>query len=327
MLMKYPYLILPSFTLLIFISLWSPLIASDQMPFDNWLEQLKTDAIREGVTEDTINTAFANIELLDRVIELDRSQPESTITLEEYLNRVVTQGRIQEGTKKLSENKVLLDKVTNHYGVPARFIVALWGIETNFGAYTGGFSVINALSTLAYDGRRSEYFRKELLTALKIIDDGHITAMKMLGSWAGAMGQSQFMPSSFQKYAVDFDNDGRTDIWQTKADVFASASNYLVGSGWVNGETWGRKVRITKPIDSSLISMDVIKSLKEWHELGIRRVSGEKLPIFNMSGSLIRPGSDPDNVFLVYQNYRAILRWNRSHYFGLAVGHLADSIR
>ena len=127
--------------------------------------------------------------------------------------------------------------------------------------------------------------------------------------------------------AVDFDNDGRTDIWQTKADVFASASNYLVGSGWVNGETWGRKVRITKPIDSSLISMDVIKSLKEWHELGIRRVSGEKLPIFNMSGSLIRPGSDPDNVFLVYQNYRAILRWNRSHYFGLAVGRLADSIR
>ncbi len=325
--MQYFKTLLQLLVFLITVGFAFPAMTSDKISFTEWLSNIKTEAIQQGISINTLNSALSEIQPIARVIELDRAQPESTITFEEYIDRVVTKSRIKEGRKKLSENRQMLDKVAIKYGVPPRFIVALWGIETNFGSYTGGFSVISALATLAYDGRRSAYFKKELLTALKILDEGHIGNDEMLGSWAGAMGQSQFMPSSFMNYAVDFDGDSRRDIWNTKADVFASAANYLKGSGWVRGQTWGRQVTLIGSIEPALFSLEIVKPLAEWHKLGVRRLNGTDLPIVDMSGSLIRPGNESESIFLVYENYRTILRWNRSHYFGGAVGKLADSIR
>ena len=195
--------------------------------FATWLAALRQEANGRGIASATLDEAFADIRLIPRVIELDRNQPEFKLTFRQYMDRVVPAKRVNKGRQKFAENKDLLSKVGQRYKVQPRFVVALWGIETDFGRISGGFKVIPALTTLAFDGRRSRYFRGELMHALSIIDDGHITADKMMGSWAGAMGQSQFMPSSFVHHAVDFNGDGRRDIWTTKADVFASAANYL----------------------------------------------------------------------------------------------------
>ena len=300
--------------------------AADNGPFDTWLAGVREEARALGVSDETLNVALSGVSPIPRVIELDRGQPEVTITFAQYMDRVVTRKRIAKGREKYDANSGILSQVTEMYGVPGRFIVALWGIETNFGSYTGGFSVIAALATLAHDGRRSAYFRKELLAALQILDAGHIAPDAMKGSWAGAMGQSQFMPTSFQRFAVDFDGDGRRDIWTTRPDVFGSAANYLSGSGWRPGETWGREVRLPANFDSALISMDVIKPLGTWQTLGVRRADGRDLPLADMTASLVLPGGDGGPAFLVYENYRTILKWNRSHYFAMAVGHLADSI-
>lgn len=300
--------------------------ASDNGPFDVWLEGVREEAAARGVSQATIDVALSGIQPIPRVIELDRSQPETTITFQQYMDRIVSRTRIANGREKFAANQEILATVTKQFGVPGRFIVALWGIETNFGKYTGGFSVIAALATLAHDGRRSAYFRKELLSALEILDAGHIAPDAMKGSWAGAMGQSQFMPTSFQRFAVDFDGDGRRDIWTTRPDVFGSAANYLSGSGWQAGQTWGRRVTLPAGFDPALVSMDIIKPLAEWQALGVRRADGRDLPVADMTGSLVLPGGEGGPAFLVYENYRTILRWNRSHYFAMAVGHLADSI-
>lgn len=205
----------------------------DNAAFQKWLAGFKRDAKAKGISQKTIDEAFASTDYPDRtVLRLDRKQPESTQTIEQYLEKVVSAQRIEQGRQLLAENKPLLDEVSAKYNVPPQYIVALWGIETNYGENTGGFSVVDSLATLAFDGRRSEYFSGELLNALTIIDQDHIEAYDMSGSWAGAMGQCQFMPSSFLTFAVDHDNDGKRDIWNTQADVFASIANYLSRSGW-----------------------------------------------------------------------------------------------
>ena len=233
-----------AFLLIVFglsISLPSNTNAED---FNTWLDKLKTEAKRQGISQKTIDSSLIGIKPIPRVIELDRKQPEFTLTFAEYLKRVVSDRRIRIGKSKLKEHKELLRQISSKYGVQSRYIVALWGIETDFGRITGGFPVISSLATLAYDGRRSKFFRKELLLALKIVDGGHILAKDMVGSWAGAMGQNQFMPSSFHAYAVDYDKDGSKDIWKTLPDVFASIANYLSKSGWQADQTWGRPVRL-----------------------------------------------------------------------------------
>lgn len=206
--------------------------AHNPKPFGLWLMELKQDALKQGISEKTVEGAFASTNPIERVIELDRKQPESTMTLEDYLEKVVTETRIDEGRELAKEHRAMLVDISEKYSVEPEYIVALWGIETNYGNNTGGFSIIDALATLAYDGRRSDYFRGELMNALKIIDAGHIEAIDMDGSWAGAMGQCQFMPSSFLNFAVDQDGDGKRDIWYTHADIFASIANYLKSSGW-----------------------------------------------------------------------------------------------
>jgi len=291
-----------------------------------WISVVRSDARKRGVSDKTLDAALSDIQPIARVIELDRKQPEKTMTFADYKKKIVSAERIERGRKMFRENRALLEKVGKKYGVQPQYIVALWGIETYYGTYTGGFGVVEALATLAYDGRRSSYFRGELLDALKILEDGHIKVADMKGSWAGAMGQSQFMPSSFMRYAVDHNGDGRRDIWTTRADVFASAANYLSNAGWHGDERWGRKVSLPKGFNMNLADIDVKKSVNDWAGLGVRTAGGGKLPKSTMAGSIVMPDGPGGEAYLIYNNYRAVMRWNRSTYFATSVGLLADQI-
>ena len=299
---------------------------SDDALFLTWLEGLRADALANGISQGTLDRSLVDVAPIPRIIELDRRQPESTVTFADYQTRIVNATRIRIGRERLAKHRALLDEIGDQFGVQPRFIVALWGIETNFGRFTGGFPVIDALATLAYDGRRSKYFRGELLKALQIIEEGHIAPAEMKGSWAGAMGQAQFMPSSFLNFAHDHNGDGAKDIWNTQADVFASAANYLKGVGWNDDITWGRKVALPDDFDESLVSLDVVKPISAWQELGVRRADGRDLPTRDIPASILQPGGEGGQAFIIYDNYRAILRWNRSHYFAMAVGQLSDRI-
>ncbi len=291
--------------------------------FNLFINNISNEAQKKGVSNQIIKEFKKNAYFIPRVIELDRSQPEFKLTLDQYLKRVVTPLRIKKANKKLKENKILLKKIAKHYGVQARFLVALWGIESDFGRLTGGFSVISSLASLAYDGRRHDYFKKELFNALKIINDGHIPLNKMTGSWAGAMGQCQFMPSSFLNYAIDWDKDGTKNIWSSKPDVFASAANYLSKVGWSNKKTWGRKVFLG---NNKIKSNKKFISLKKWSSKGILNNDKTKLPQLNLKARLVIPDNYGNYGFLVYSNFESLLNWNRSNYFAIAVGKLSDSI-
>ena len=295
--------------------------------FNIWLQTFKEEARNEGISESTLQTSLDGIRPILRVIELDRHQPEFTLSFRDYMTRVVTEKRIRMARKKYDKHIKILRRVGNRFGVQPRFIVALWGIETDFGRLTGGFHVISALATLAHDGRRSRFFRTQLMKALMIIDQGHIQGKSMRGSWAGAMGQVQFMPSSFINFAVDFNNDGKKDLWNSLPDIFASAANYLRKSGWNVTQTWGRRVQLPKIFNEKRIGLKSDqKRLREWQILGVRKIDGKDLPNVDIYASLIRPKNEEKLTFLIYQNYRSLLKWNRSHYFALAVGSLADAI-
>lgn len=295
--------------------------------FDSWLRAARAEARARGLASPAVARALAGLRPIPRVIELDRRQPEFTLTLDRYLARVASGKRARKGRRLLRENARALAEVSAKYRVQPRFIVALWGIETDFGRLTGGFPVVAALATLAHDGRRSAYFRKEFFHALRILQEGHIAPEKMTGSWAGAMGQSQFMPSSFLRYAVDHDGDGRRDIWTTKADVFASAANYLRGAGWRDDQTWGRRIRLPEGFDKKLAGLGTRKRLSRWQALGVRRADGGDLPARDLAASIVWPEPKAGGpAFAVYDNFRSVLRWNRSNFFAIAVGVLSDRI-
>ena len=312
-----------------------------QDAFTVWLKGVYEEGLTRGISKKTLDSALTGLTPIKRVIQLDRSQPEFTQTFRQYVNKRVNSWRIKTGRERLQAHGDLLKAVGKRYGVQPRFIVALWGIETNFGRHTGGFSVPRALATLAFDGRRAAYFRKELFNALLIVDQGHITAADMKGSWAGAMGQNQFMPSSFLSYAVDHDGDGRRDIWGTLGDVFASAANYLRQAGWRSDQTWGREVKLPPGFEEilpglmpksrpkgcrALKKLSVAKTLPEWQALGIRRLDGGALPARALKASLVLPDAPGGPALLVYQNFRATLSWNCSLSFAAAVGILADRV-
>jgi len=295
--------------------------------FADWLAALRAEALSKGIGAQTLDRALTGLKPIRRVIELDRHQPDFTLTFDQYMARVVPRRRVKKGQAKLAEHKQILTEIGMKYGVQPRFIVALWGIETDFGRFDGGFSVIRALATLAHDGRRGRFFRGQLIRALRIIDQGHISPENMKGSWAGAMGQFQFMPSSFEAYAVDYDGDGRRNIWRNQADAFASAANYLAKSGWRADQTWGRAVKLPAGFDSRAIGLKIKKPMSEWRRLGVRRKDGSELPQRELTASLVRAGKAADGpVFLVYNNYRVTLKWNRSTFFAVAVGTLAERI-
>jgi membrane-bound lytic murein transglycosylase B len=302
--------------------------ARAETPFGEWLAGLRQEALSLGIRSATLDAALAGVAPNPRVIELDRRQPEFTLTFRQYMERVVPDARVEHGKRKFRENRELLEEIGRKYGVQPRFIVAFWAVESDFGRLSGGFPVIESLATLAHDGRRSAYFRKELLNALAILDQGHVDPKHMIGSWAGAMGQCQFMPSSYLAYAVDYDGNGRKDLWNDKADVFASAANYLARSGWRGDQTWGRPVRLPARFDAKLTGLEVRKPLGEWQRIGVRRADGSDLPGGRpdlMASVVLAEGQDGP-AFLVYGNYHSILRWNRSTFFAMAIGHLADRI-
>jgi membrane-bound lytic murein transglycosylase B len=315
-----------------------PVAAPTAPPFDQWLAELRTEALAKGISQATVDAAFATIEAPNTVVVArDRAQPEQVQTLDGYVARWLTPRTQRSAREFAAKHRTLLRQVSAAYDIPASMLVSVWGLESNFGRFTGTYPTVAALATLAYDPRRSSLFRRELFEALTILDRGHIALDEMKGSWAGAMGQPQFMPSSYLRYAVDFDKDGRADIWTTEADVFASIANYLNTVGWESGERWGREVRITRAVMDrvdrdvpmrtagcqALRQMTVARPLAEWATLGVRLTDGRALPKAAMTASLVRGDK---RHFLVYRNYLTILDYNCSHAYAVAVGLLADRL-
>lgn len=300
--------------------------AQEDGSFDRWIEELRAEALGKGISEATLNAALADVKPIERVIELDRRQPEFTQTFWGYLDKRVNDERIKRGRALLKKHRRLLRAIRRKYGVQPRFLVSFWGLESSYGDHFGGFPVVQALVTLAYDPRRSRFFRVQLIDALKILDRGDIIPEQMKGSWAGAMGQLQFIPSTFVRYAVDGDGDGKRDIWNSLPDVFATAANYLSKIGWRKGRTWGRQVRLPKKFNLDLASLKISKPLAEWQRLGVRRFDGRHLPRVAIDASVEMPVGLKGPSFLVYKNFGRILKWNRSVLYAVAVGHLADRL-
>lgn len=289
--------------------------------FSQWLGEFRRYAATQGISESTLASALDGVRYRDRVIELDRYQPEFVRPIWEYLDSATSDTRVNNGREKLEANRQTALEMEQRFGVPAEIIVAIWGIESNYGSNFGDFSTIEALATLAYDGRRRDFARGELLAALRIIDQGDISAERMKGSWAGAMGHTQFIPSSFEAYAVDGDNDGHRDIWGSIPDVMASTANYLAKAGWQTGQPWGVEVELPASFDYAQTER---LSSTEWARQGVRALQGE-LPRFE-SAAVVVPAGAKGPAFLVGHNFRAILRYNNATSYALAVATLADKI-
>ena len=294
--------------------------------FDDWLLGVRREARAHGVSEATVDAALVNLRPIPDVIDRERHQPELTMTFAQYLAKVVTDDRVQRGRAFLADYRPILLKVQASFGVQPRFIVALWALESDYGRITGGYPVVGALATLAYSGSRKSMFRHELLDALQILDEKDVTLAGMTGSWAGAMGQCQFMPSSFRRFAVDFDGSGRRDIWTNEADVFASIANYLSSLHWRPDQTWGREVNLPRGLQKKLAGSTKARPLAEWKRVGVHNVDGSDLPALPVSASLVMPDGPSGSAYLVYANYEVVMKWNHSNYFATSVGLLADRI-
>jgi len=311
-----------------------------QADFDVYVAALKKEALEKGYDEALVDQALATAKFKKKVISADKNQPEVKETLETYLPKRVPQWKIDRARKLYKENQDVLEKVAKEYGVQARFIVALWGLESNFGKIQGGHSVIASLVTLAFDGRRETMYKNQLWAALDILKEGHITLDKFKGSWAGAMGQTQFMPTSFNAYAVDYNGDGRKDIWTTEEDAFASIANYLKQAGWNDDLTWGRQVKLPEGFDNANILKrgtktrsqwleywkDSERSLADWQSIGVRKMDGSDLPNVDVTAAMVMPDDVNGRMYLAYDNYKALMHWNRSYYFATSVGYLSDRI-
>jgi membrane-bound lytic murein transglycosylase B len=313
--------------------------AQDSRPsFTDFLAGIRAEAVSRGISQATVDAALTNIdEPMPVVIERDRKQAEVVQSFERYIAHHVSTKTIKTGREMLDRHRALVDEVGHAYGVPPGIILSIWGMESNYGQFSGVRPTIAALATLAWDPRRSTFFRGELFDALAIVDRGDIDLAHLTGSWAGAMGQVQFMPSSYLAYAEDYDGDGRRDIWSTTADVFASIANYLAGHGWHEGESWGREVVVSPAVERHVRAdvarrngscqatrdMTVPLPVSEWQTLGVRLANNRPLPKTNLDASLV---SGAKRHFLVYQNYDALLEYNCAHSYALSVGLLADRI-
>lgn len=293
--------------------------------FNTYLEQVHAQALEQGVSTQTLAQTLGGLNPNPRVIELDRSQAEFSQNFWRYLPARVSPYRLKNGKKALQEHQDLLQKLYQQYGVPPHVIVAFWGLESNFGNNTGNLSLVRSLATLGFDARRSEFFTRELLVLLSLIDQGKIPS-DAKGSWAGAMGGVQFMPSNVAAYGVDANGDGKIDLWHSKADIFASAANFLQALGWQRGYRWGREVTLPEGFDYQLASLQHKKPLSAWQVLGVRQADGSNLPIAQVPTALVLPMGYRGPAFLVYANFRVILKWNRSLLYALSVGHLSDRL-
>lgn len=319
-----------------------PELAQDAA-FKTWLEGVRTEALEKGIGAETLDYVLPTIVPVQRVIKRDRNQPEIKQTYARYLKSRVSEWRKEKGAAMMKEHAASLQSAATRYGVQPRFIAAIWGIETNYGTVPLSYSVFDAVATLAYDKRRAKRFRRELFAALEILDKGYASFDLMKGSWAGAMGQPQFMPENYLRYAVDHDGDGQRDIWTSKEDVFASIAHYLQSFGWKDDQTWGRKVKLPKGGEVSLQgtqaeglkpdswcaaykTMGVWRDLQEWQDLGVRRLNGKDLPPRSIPAALIVGDKGDDEGYLVYRNFCSVMRYNPSFKYALAVGLLSDVI-
>jgi membrane-bound lytic murein transglycosylase B len=294
--------------------------------FNQWLQGVAQEATSGGVSSQTIQQALSGITLDEDVIELDRKQPETTITFNDYLRNILSPARLGKGAEMMEKHRHLLSDIGERFGVPPGVIVALWGVESSFGRNGGHYNVVSSLATLAYEGRRAVFFRGELMEALHLLDEERMDPSLLSGSWAGAMGQCQFMPSTYRRYAADYDGDGRRNIWESEADVFASIANYLVAEGWQSGQSWGREASLPKRLPEGVAGLEHKYSLAEWARMGVRTKGRNPLPGLSLTASLIQPDGPGGRSFLVYDNFRALMRWNHSTYFATSVGLLADQL-
>ena len=293
--------------------------------FDGFLSGLRADARRAGVGDDTFDRAFAGVSPNQRVIELDRKQPEFTMTWAQYKERVLPIGRIAAARENAQAQAGLMRRVGDRFGVDPFTVVGIWGIESAFGANKGKFRLTEALATLAWEGRRAKFFRAELIAALRILQQGDVTPERMTGGYAGAMGQPQFMPSSYLRFAVDFDGDGRRDIWNSVPDVMGSVANYLARSGWKGAEPWGQPIQVPAEFDASIAGRDNKRSLAEWMGMGVRREDGSGFSRPEVAGAVLLPDGRGGDAFMVYDNFNAIRRYNPSDFYALAVGLLGNA--
>ncbi len=321
-----------------------PATPEQQAAFQLWLGDVRNEALERGISSATIDTALSDVKLIVRVIKRDRNQPEIKQPYQRYLKSRVSPWRKEKGAILVSQHKDTLKAVAKRYGVQGRFVASIWGIETNYGTVALSYNVFDALATLAFDKRRGARFRRELFTALEILDSGTVSLEQMKGSWAGAMGQPQFMPEAYAKYAQDFDGDGSKDIWNNKQDVFASIAYYLKSYGWRDDQTWGRKVKLPEGGETSLVgkqaegispdrvckpfkSMGVWRDLQDWQALGVRRLDGTDLPPRSIPAALIVGDTGDGEGYLVYRNFCSVMRYNPSFKYALAVGLLSDVIK
>lgn len=296
--------------------------------FPAFVEGLKKQARSQGIGESTLNSAFANVHFVDRVIKSDRNQLEKKITLDDYLARVITPAKVAEARTLYQQYQAQLAPISERSGVQSNYIVALWAMESRFGKIQGKEDIVSALSTLAFEGRRQAFFTKELMASLRILDQGHITVEELKGSWAGAMGQNQFMPGSYLRYGADGDGDGKIDIWNNIRDVFASTANYLATEGWQAGGSWGSEVKLPAGFDTGLAGTKAAqgKTVSQWQKLGVTLPDGLPLPASGEKAWIVTPDDNQGRSFLVYNNFRTIMHWNRSYYFAISIGTMADAI-
>jgi len=313
-------------------------IAPAPPPFEEWLAAVRVEALARGISQPTVDAAFGSLERLPVVVERDRTQAERTLTLDQYVRRRLTARVVRSAREMAVKHRAELQRAADTHGVPRAFIVAIWGLESNFGRFQGVRPTVATLATLAYDGRRQALFREELFAALRILDRGDVPLDALRGSWAGAMGQAQFLPSSYLEWAVDADGDGRRDIWTSLPDIFGSIANYLKEHGWTKGERWGREVRLGDRTAARVAAavpmrltgacqavrdMTEARPLSTWRELGVTQKDGSALPRADISASLVRVDT---HRYLVYGNYEALLGYNCAHTYALSVAFLAERI-
>ena len=298
----------------------------DDNHFERCMADLSQRAIERGYDQSLVAETLGKAQPLPRVISLDKKQPEFSQSFANYLYGRVNQWRIDKGRQLYRQYQPLLDQLTHRYGVPGQYIIAFWGLETNYGGYLGYTSLIDALATLACDARRSAYFSEELLQSVALMQRYNIPKSKMQGSWAGAMGNTQFMPSNYMRYGIDGDGDGRVDLWESIPDALTSAANFLHKLGWHRGERWGREVQLPDGFNYVLASGKADYSVDEWRQLGVRMADGGDLPKSDLKGRLLLPASASGPAFLLYENFDIIMKWNRSEFYALSVGHLSDRI-
>jgi membrane-bound lytic murein transglycosylase B len=293
--------------------------------FARWVVEFSISARAVGIDEATLQIAFDNVRFVPRIIELDRAQPEFTRAVWDYLDNALSTQRIARGQDKLLQLRPVVEPIAARYGVPAEVLVAIWGMESNYGSFVGDIPTIDALATLGFEGRREEWARGQLLAALRILQNRDIDRAQMIGSWAGAMGQTQFLPSNFLAYAVDADGDGRRDIWNSLADVMASTANFLASSGWQAGQPWGLEVRLPPGFDYARADADMRQPTTQWADEGVQAMDGAPLPALADS-SILLPAGARGPAYLVGPNFRTILRYNNSTSYALAVGLLAQQL-